>query len=561
MGLIGDDRAVIVVGAGPVGLMLACELRRHGVDVIVLEQLDQPTGESRASQLNARTMEIFAERGLLITLGGVPREVMGHFGGIPIDVSGVASPFAGLWKVPQFQTEALLARTAEAAGARIRRGCRFAGVEENGDGLTVLVDGPDGRVLMRCSYLIGCDGAGSPVRAAAGIAFAGQAPQRRLLRADVDGIVVRERRFERTPYGLAVAARRPDGVTRIMLHEFGASDPGRAWQPSFADLVAAWRRVTGEDISAGRPLWVDAFDDEARQAVSYRNGRVLLAGDAAHLHMPIGGQALNLGLQDAVNLGWKLAAAVRGWAPPGLLDSYHLERHPVAAAVIQNVKAQAIIQLGNAEVLGIRTVLTEVLAQPATRDLIAAELSGLAVRYPMPMEPGDPRAAQLLGRRLPPSPIQMSCGRSSTADLLGDGRPLLLVLCPRRQEAFAAARAPWAGRVRLVTARASEDTPLDGVAAVLVRPDGVVVWSVRTEQDAATAPGAHPAADLGALSDALRRWFGEPDAADGDLGVADLLAASDGPASAVPEEPEHFSEEAEQIPMNVSSSAKRSERG
>jgi len=501
---MSTHRDVVIVGAGPVGLMLATELRRQGTTVVVLEQLAAATGESRASQLNARTMEILDERDLLTDLNDAPRETMGHFGGLPVPVDGAASPYAGLWKVPQFQTEEILGRRAAQAGATVLRSCRFLAVSEVEGGLEVTVAGPAGERKLRCQYLVGCDGSGSRVRAAAGIDFAGQAARRRLLRADVGGITVRNRRFEQTPRCLAVAARRPDGVTRIMVHEFGARQP--APPPDFADLLAVWTRVTGEDIGHGRPLWVDAFDDEARQAVQYRRSRILIAGDAAHQHMPIGGQALNLGLQDAVNLGWKLAAVIAGRAGEQLLDTYHAERHPVAAAVIQNVSAQAVLQLGGPEVGPIRELLTEVLALPAAREQIVAGLSGLDVCYPVALNRPAGPAGALLGRRLPHLPVRVEGASRSTGHLLRTGKPVLLVLSGPRRAALEAAWRPWAGQIELISARVNPGTALSDVDAVLIRPDGHLVWAVGDESADRVEQARFRAA--------VERWFTAPDHSD-----------------------------------------------
>ncbi|MBC6456926.1 FAD-dependent monooxygenase [Actinomadura sp. HBU206391] len=372
------DAQVVIVGAGPVGLMLAGELRLGGAEVTLLERLPAPTTESRASTLHARTMEIFDQRGLLDSVGTPPNQGMGHFGGLPLDLTGLATPYPGQWKVPQTRIEALLQRWAVGLGADLRRGydVRSLTVAEG----HVEVAGPEGTDPLRAAYVVGCDGEDSSVRRLAGFGFPGRDASRELLRADVAGIDVPDRRFERFPNGLAIASRRPDGVTRVMVHELGRPVRRRVEEPSFSEVAKAWERVTGEDISGGTPIWLNAFGNASRLAERYRDGRVLLAGDAAHQQMPVGGQALNLGLQDAVNLGWKLAAEVTGRAQEGLLDSYHDERHAVGRRVLSNIEAQALLLLGGDEVDAIRAVLAELIEFPTVRDRLAGVISGLDIR-------------------------------------------------------------------------------------------------------------------------------------------------------------------------------------
>ncbi|MDQ3787560.1 MAG: FAD-dependent monooxygenase, partial [Actinomycetota bacterium] len=313
-----DGRAVtsadvVVVGAGPVGLLLAGDLVERGVAVTVVEQLTEPTTESRASTVHTRTMDLFAERGLLADLAPT-RGGAGHFGGIPLDLTAAAPDHrhAGQWKVPQTRIEAVLQDRALAHGARVLRGHRVTGLAVRPDHVEVETTTRAGQVRIRCAYLVGCDGERSTVRRLAGFDFPGRAARRELLRADVAGIDIRPRRFERLPNGLAIAAPGQDGITRVMMHEFGTAPLERTAPPDFAEVVAVWRRITGEDISGGEPVWVNAFTDACRQVTRYRQGRVLLAGDAAHVQLPAGGQAINLGLQDAADLGWKLAAQFGG---------------------------------------------------------------------------------------------------------------------------------------------------------------------------------------------------------------------------------------------------------
>ncbi|MFH8570271.1 FAD-dependent monooxygenase [Streptomyces sp. NPDC017993] len=486
------ETQVVVVGAGPVGLMLAGELRLGGAHVTVLDRRDAPTTESRASTLHARTMEILDCRGLLAALGSPPgAELRGHFGGIPLDLT-LPSRYPGQWKVPQTRTEELLQDWARSLGADLRREHELRGLTVTGDRVLAEAAGPDGPVRIRARYVVGCDGEDSTLRRLTGAEFPGKDARRELLRADVAGIDIPNRRFERLENGLAIAARRGDGVTRVMVHPFGSAARQRAGEPGFTEVVDAWKQVTGEDISHGTPLWVNAFGDANRQLTRYRAGRVLFAGDAAHQQMPIGGQALNLGLQDAVNLGWKLAAEVAGTAPEGLLDSYHSERHGVGRRVLANISTQATLLLGGAEVEPLRGVLAELIAHDRVREHLAGMISGLDIRYDV--GEGHP----LLGVRLPCTDL-VTAGRRpcGSAELLRTGRGVLLDLTGSAGDArLRAMAAPWAGRVDTVPVEAVLQGPLRGVGAVLLRPDGHIVCA-----------GAPPGADF---PGALRRWFGAP---------------------------------------------------
>lgn len=475
------DTDVIVVGAGPTGLLLAGELCLGGARATVLEQLPAPSTASRASALHARTLEILDQRGLLEALGTVPCDRAGHFGGIRLDFEGHDSRFRGPWKVPQTRTERLLGDWAAGLGAVISRGHELVAMRQTERGVEAEALGPGGRVLIRAAYLVGCDGERSTVRRLAGIGFPGADATRELLAADVGGIDVPDRRFERHERGLAVANRRPDGITRVMVHEFGRAAAARGKGPEFAEVAEVWERVTGEAISAGEPVWVHAFRNARRLAARYRSGRVLLAGDAAHAQLPVGGQALNLGLQDAANLGWKLAAQIRGWAPDGLLDSYHEERHDVGRRVLADIEAQATLLLGGPEVEPLRTVVTELLGHEEVVEHLVRKISGLDIRYPSASD--DP----LVGRRLPHWELTTGDGRYSVPELLRDGRGVLL---DAAADPAAGAPAGWAGRVRTVRAA----TPPG--RAVLIRPDGYVAWA-----DDGRTP----------LRDALHHWFGAPE--------------------------------------------------
>ena len=482
----GLDADVLVVGAGPVGLMLAGELRLGGASVIVVDRLAEPTGESRAAQLNARTAELFDQRDLLRRFPELERVPTGHFGGLGLRVDHCAGHLPGFWKVPQSVTEAVLAERAVELGADLRRGVELTGLRRCPGTGNVQADLAGGGAL-RAAYVVGCDGGASTVRRSAGIGFPGIAAERELLRADVAGIEVPDRRFERHEGGLAIANRRPDGVTRLMVHEFGVRPADRRSAPDFAEVADAWARVTGENVSGGTPLWVDSFDDRSHQAEVYRRDRVLLAGDAAHVQLPAGGQALNLGLADAVNLGWKLAAVVRGRAPEDVLDSYQAERLLEGARVLTNVRAQGLLLLGGPEVTAARAVFAEILAQPAAAGHVAEFVSGLAVRYPAA---GGPPA----GTALPRVELATGEGPTDTVALLRRARWLLLDMTGAPS---GTARPYWADQVDHVPAKPQPGGVLDDIGAVLVRPDGHVAWCGDSLADPA-------------LAETARTWFARP---------------------------------------------------
>lgn len=472
------DTEVVVVGGGPVGLLLAGELCLAGVRVTVLEKLTELTTESRASALHARTAEFFDQRGLLDP-ASLPNLRHGHFGGIPLDLT-LPGPYPGQWKIPQTEIERLLWRWATGLGAEVLRGHELTGLTTSADGVEAEVVTADGVRRVRAECVVGCDGEESVVRELAGFAFPGTDASIELLRADLTGIAIPDRRFERHPNGLATAYRYPNGLTRVMVQEFGTAPRPRAGQPAFAELVAAWRRVTGEDINGATPVWLNAFGDTRRQAARYRQGRVLLAGDAAHRQLPSGGQALNLGLQDAANLGWKLAAHLLGHADESLVDSYHNERHPVGARVLTNIAAQALLLFGDRQVDAMRAVLSELLATEPTRTHVAGMISGLDIRYDL-----GPGTHPLLGTGLPFHRLDRG---ETTFSLLRRGKGVLLDLSG--DAGIRNVVEPWEDRVRTVCAPADGD-PAFGTA--LVRPDGYLAWVDGTRTELATA---------------LDRWFG-----------------------------------------------------
>ncbi|WP_338783610.1 FAD-dependent monooxygenase [Streptomyces sp. DG1A-41] len=486
------DSAVIVVGAGPVGLMLAGELRLAGVPVVVLERLTGPTGQSRALGFTVRTMEVLDQRGLLPRFGEVQTSPMGHFGGLLVDFGTLDSPHRTSHGIPQSRTEEVLGRWAAELGADIRRGHEVVGIEQDPYGVDVRAVGPDGPVSLRASYVVGCDGGRSTVRRLGGFDFPGTPGTYEMMLADLKDCAIEARPFgERLTGGVAMAAPLGDGVQRIIVKEHGA--PVRGEPADFPAVAAAWQQITGQDISGATPVWASSFSDASRQTSSYRRERLLLAGDAAHIHLPAGGQGMNVGLQDAVNLGWKLAAVVGGWAPPGLLSSYHRERHPVGERLLMNTRAQGLLFLGGEEVQPLRDVLGELIALPDVALHLARMVTGLEIRYEV--GPGD---HPLLGRRVPHHELVGRDGgaKTSTSELLRPARGVLLDLAD--DAALRRTASGWSGRVDVFTGSLHEpepDSPLTGADAVLVRPDGHVAWV---------------AAGVGDLPRELYRWFGAP---------------------------------------------------
>jgi 2-polyprenyl-6-methoxyphenol hydroxylase-like FAD-dependent oxidoreductase len=488
---------VLIAGAGPVGLMLACELSRAGVRVTIAERLPAPMRESRASLLNTCTAELLHARGFDSLLDPGQREMRTHFAGLPIDLSAVPSDYSGNFKMPQYITEQVLGQEAARAGVTLLRAHELTEIRETGDRIACGFNGPAGRCVLEAEYLVGCDGAASTVRRLAGFATAQRSATRELLRADVLEAGIPDRRFQRLEDGFAVASTRR-GVTRVMMHVRGQDPIRRARSPEFSEVASSWKKVTGEDISHCEAIWIDSFDNSYGQADCYRRGRVLIAGDAAHWHMPIGGQALNVGLSDAVNLGWKLAAAVTGRAPSGLLDTYNSERHAAAARVIRYVAAQETLQLGGTEVEPLRHVLSELFALERAQDFLGRFCAGLDDRY------GAGDSDGLTGRHMAHLRLGSAPGVMSSELLTGAQAGVLVRFTDPVQ---AAARGNPAGHhpaapslslsngapLRIV--ELAQRPPLEGVTGVLLRPDAHIAWAGSDERQ---------------LRAALSQWFGAP---------------------------------------------------
>lgn len=484
------DTDVIVVGAGPAGLMLAGELRLGGADVTVFERRTERSWESRGIGFTARATEVFHQRGLLERLEGAEITRQGHFGGIPIDYGVLEGSHFGVRGVPQYKIEEMLEGWALELGVTLRRGYEVTGLTDTGDGVTAIVQGPDGQAEHTGRYLVGCDGGRSTVRQLADFDFPGSDATREMYLADVTGCDIRPRMIgELVPNGMIMSAPLEKGYFRIIVCENGTS-PDKSRQVSFTDVADAWQRLTGESIHGGEARWVSSFTDATRQVTEYRRGRVLLAGDAAHIHLPAGGQGLSIGVQDSVNLGWKLAATVKGWAPDGLLDTYHSERHPVGARVLRNTRAQGTLNLSGKSVEPLRTVMSEIIAIPAVARHLSGMVSGLDIRYDMGGQ-GHP----LLGVRMADRELELADGgREQIARLLHPARAVLITTDD--SDELSRCAAGWSDRVELVRVKSWPAGPEDRGAAtesVLIRPDGYIAW---------TSPGS------GQLADALQRWFG-----------------------------------------------------
>ncbi len=483
--------AVVIAGGGPSGLMLAGELALAGVDVAIVERrAGQDLDGSRAGGLHSRTIEVLDQRGIeerFLSAGQVHPAV--GFSGNVLDISDFPTRHNYLLALWQSHFEPILADWVGELGVPILRGREFVGFAQDDTGVDVELS--EGH-LLRAEYLVGCDGGRSLVRKAAGIDFVGLDPSTSWMIAEVemDGP---ELGMRREGGGIGPVNRAEGGGPfRVALTEGHIEHTN---EPTLEDLSEALISAYGRDFGVRSPTWISRFTDMSRQAASYRHGRVLLAGDAAHVHPPHGGQGLNTGVQDAVNLGWKLAQVVNKTSPERLLDTYHAERHPVGARVLHNTMAQVALSSPDGRHQALRDTMTELLSMDEPRRLIAAMLSGLDIHYDL--GEGHP----LLGRRIPDLDLTTATGALRVYSLLHDARPVLLNL----GEPGSFDITPWADRVQLVDATHAGmwELPVLGEvpapSAVLIRPDGHVAW---------VGDRTH----LG-LPDALTTWFGPPTAA------------------------------------------------
>ncbi|GAA2805104.1 FAD-dependent oxidoreductase [Crossiella cryophila] len=489
---------VIVVGAGPTGLMLAHELRLAGVSTLVLERLTEPNPQSRAGSLQPRTAEVLDLRGLLTPLlDGVPLTglIGGHFAALPVPLD--CTPWQTRYPTPvpvsQGRLEEFLEQRVIANGGEVRRGTEVLAVSQTEHGVQVNTTTGD---TLHADYLVACDGAHSTVRKHLAMAFPGQAATIRSVVADIVltnrpvGTSEGGRHFSEMVRGTndywTVLHPLGDGVYRFMFGSLTEPSPPRDQPVTEAETRAALQAVYGPEIDLTEIRAASRFSNASRQLTNYRANRVFFAGDAAHIHLPVGGQGVNLGVQDAMNLGWKLAAQLSGQAPEGLLDTYQSERHPVAAGVLANTQAQGVLLNpgGAAEVAALRDLMTGLLRLPEVNRHLSGMVSGLDIRYDL-----ADGAEELVGRRMPDLDVVSGGGVERVAGLTHAGRGLLLRF---DDGGSAGVVGGWADRVDQVEVKA------DGWrGSVLVRPDGHVCWAGSGDGD-------------GGLGAALTRWFGAP---------------------------------------------------
>jgi 2-polyprenyl-6-methoxyphenol hydroxylase-like FAD-dependent oxidoreductase len=495
-----SEHAVIIAGGGPTGLMLAGELALAGVDVAIIERrASQDLAGSRAGGLHSRTIEVLDQRGIAdrFIAEGQKAQVTG-FAGVHFDISQFPTRHPYSLGLRQKHIERILAGWVDELKVPIYRGIEVTGLVQDETGVDVaLSDGTS----MRAQYLVGCDGGRSLVRKAAGIEFPGSDPTVSNLIAEVelaenppewgtrrDAIGIHS--IGRVEYtirdGEIIYAN--EGPVGVLVTERQAGATG---EPSLQDLSAAMIAVYGTDYGVHSPASISRFTDASRQAATYRKGRVLVAGDAAHVHPPDGGQGLQTGVQDAVNLGWKLARVIKGISPDSLLDTYHAERHPVGAQVLRNTMASVTLRRDDDRTKALRDILAELLGMDEPRRRFAADMCGLGIHYDL----GEGHA--LIGRRMPDLDLATASGPVRVFSLLHEARPVLVNL---GTPGFGLA--PWADRVRVVDAEYNGPWELPAIGnvpaptAVLIRPDGYVAWVGMGSQ--------------AGLAEALTTWFGLP---------------------------------------------------
>jgi 2-polyprenyl-6-methoxyphenol hydroxylase-like FAD-dependent oxidoreductase len=488
---------VAVVGGGPVGLLIAAELAGYGVDTVVLEERRRISGRPKATTLHARAVQCLARRGHLpgpvLPVPAGPRTADFHFAGLPgLVVTAPGTEPGPILKVSQAELERAFETRARGLGVRVLREHRVTEVVPHADGVGITAGGPAGPVAVSAAYLVGADGARSTVRELAGIASdtypaTVSALMGRVRLADGDEMPPG---WHRTPRGWIVVKRDPDGGTHIRTLDCAHPHSDRHLPPSLEELSREVARIAGRDIAMSEPRWLSRFSDFTRVARTFRAGRVLLAGDAAHVHFPIGGQGLSTGVLDALNLGWKLALTVRGLAAPGLLDTYHQERQPAAQRVVDVTRAQLALMRQVPETDALRPLLGGLLAADRATGYLQGLVSAQDTVYPA----CTPRPSAGEGTFLRNAALSTGGGGGAgeeagagMIELLRDGRPLLL-LFGEKGERWADEAREWASVVRTVRARPTPEVPYE---ALLVRPDGYIAW----------APGA------GRLAEALAVHF------------------------------------------------------
>ncbi|MER9677901.1 FAD-dependent monooxygenase [Mesorhizobium sp. M0184] len=494
------EHAVVIAGGGPTGLTLAGELALAGIDVAIVERRpNQELAGSRAGGLSSRTLEVFDQRGIAgrFLAEGQIAQVTG-FAAMRLDISDFPTRHNYGLALRQKHIERILAGWVSELAVPIYRARELTCFVQDDAGVTIeLSDGAS----LRASYLVGCDGGRSLVRKAAGIEFRGWDATTSSILAEAEMAEEPPLGIHRTELGIHAFGREEyeirdgkvvfadKGPIGVMVTE---KNVGATTEPTLRDLREALVAACGTDYGIHSPTWISRFTDMSRQAAAYRKGRVLLAGDAAHVHSPVGGQGLNIGVQDAVNLGWKLAQVVKGTSPERLLDTYHIERHPVAARVLRTTMAQVALQRTDDRTEALREMVSELLGMEEPRKRIAAEMSGLGIHYDLGQ--GHP----LVGRRMPDLDLATPDGPMRVFALLQNARPVLLNLdAPGSLDIK-----PWSDRIKLVYAKWDDPWELPALGlvsaptAVLIRPDGYVAWVGDRTQDG--------------LQDAMNTWFGPP---------------------------------------------------
>ncbi|WP_328604088.1 FAD-dependent monooxygenase [Amycolatopsis sp. NBC_00345] len=484
-----ETTSVLIAGGGPTGLMLACELRLAGVDVQVVDRLAGRGDESRAGGMHPRTLEVLDQRGMLAPFQAQGRPIQaGHFSGIGLNFSRFDTRFPYTLTLLQSKVERLLEARLVELGGRVRWSSEITGFEQDDDGVTVQINGSQ---QIRADYLVGCDGGRSVVRKLAGVGFAGTAATMTSLLGDVELTEPPTEPFvqKRAELGNFSVLGFEPGWYRVIVSDYDRVLDRQA-EVGFEDLRAAMVRIAGTDFGMHSPRWISHFGDAARLADRYRSGRVLLAGDAAHIHSPAGGQGMNTGMQDAVNLGWKLALVVDGRAPETLLDSYETERRPVADRVLRNTRAQTLLGRPGPHVEALRETVAALIGTEAGNSTVGTMLSALDLEYPI----GDEHP--LLGRRVPDLDLKTADGTVRLYELLHRGRPILLDFDARLGSALEG----WTDRVDHIEAVLPTDRwaipavgEVPASAALLVRPDGYVAWLPEAAVELRTA---------------LTTWFG-----------------------------------------------------
>ncbi|MFE9187104.1 FAD-dependent oxidoreductase [Micromonospora haikouensis] len=475
---------VVIVGAGPVGLMLACELRLAGTPVVVLESGSEPGAQAPGVALNAGVVELLEMRGLMDACRAEGFEFpMAHFAHIWLDPTQLADRYPFNFAIPHSRLVHHLAERARSLGVDLRLGQRVVEVTQDDESVRTRIETPSGEQTVRSRYLVGCDGVDSRVRQAAGIGFPGDEQPFHGTVADLAvgpdsplGELVGAREY---PAGLVAVTPMGPGRVRLLTGEFGVEPPRRDGAPDLAEIQDSVRRIAGVAVTGGTLAWSARWFHVTRLAERYRAGRIFVAGDAAHTHFPLGGQALSTGLDDAVNLGWKLAADLGGRAPEGLLDTYHTERHPAGARACRTTRAQVALLHPLTE---LRDIVAELVRFPAVNEYLGMLVGGTDTRYPV--EPAGGDAHPLAGRRLPGI---AAAARSvpGLAEAWAAGHAVLLDLTGDDSLGEAVG-----GSAKRVTLLRSAPLPHVDAAAVLLRPDGRVAWAAPAGGDTA---GLHAA--------------------------------------------------------------------